>query len=167
MKNRYRNFRRGKVWWVHDAETGRQTTLKTKEKRGAVRLIDTMNQPYAVAGFHLEMARTHLQMSDAKKIERTWQDVMNKVVETKEGKTRIRWDRAVKDKAFDAIRGKALVETEAEDLLSVIEDGTVSTNVFLRRLHNFALDMNWLFAPVIGVQSESDRLGGGVAFGDF
>ena len=74
---------------------------------------------------------------------------MNKVVETKEGKTRIRWERAVKDKAFDAIRAKALVETEADDLLSVIEDGTVSTNVFLRRLHHFALDMNWLFAPVI------------------
>jgi hypothetical protein len=80
-------------------------------------------------------------MSDAKKIERTWQDVMNKVVETKKGKTRVRWERAVKDKALDPLRAKALVETESEDFLNVIKQGTVSTNVFLRRLHNFASDM--------------------------
>jgi hypothetical protein len=27
--------------------------------------------------------------------------------------------------------------------------GTVSTNIYLRRLHNFAIDMGWLLAPII------------------
>jgi integrase len=31
----------------------------------------------------------------------------------------------------------------------VLEKGTVATNVFLRRIHNFALDMNWLPCPII------------------
>ena len=77
IKNRYRKFLRGSVYWVHDAETGKQRTLKTKDKREAARLLDAMNQPYADAGFHLQMARTHLQYSDAKKIQRTWQEVMD------------------------------------------------------------------------------------------
>jgi integrase len=34
-------------------------------------------------------------------------------------------------------------------LFAVPERGSVATNVFLRRLHNFALDMNWLPWPVI------------------
>ena len=33
--------------------------------------------------------------------------------------------------------------------LKVLHVGTVSTNVFLRRIHNFALDMGWLPWPVV------------------
>jgi len=42
-----------------------------------------------------------------------------------------------------------LAETLAEHFLKALHEGTVATNVFLRRLHNFALDMNWLLGPVI------------------
>jgi integrase len=42
-----------------------------------------------------------------------------------------------------------LIDTRAEHFLSLFNTGTVSTNIFLRRLHNFALDMNWLPAPII------------------
>jgi hypothetical protein len=34
-------------------------------------------------------------------------------------------------------------------LLAVLRSGTVSTNAFLRKVHNFAVDMNWLPATVI------------------
>src|SRR5437667_3338619 len=34
-------------------------------------------------------------------------------------------------------------------MLETLAVGTVSTNLFLRRLHNFALDMSWLLAPII------------------
>lgn len=33
--------------------------------------------------------------------------------------------------------------------MKVLQQGTVSTNVYLRRLHNFCLDMNWLPWPII------------------
>jgi integrase len=67
----------------------------------------------------------------------------------KRGKTQLRWERASKDLAFDLIRDRTLLDTRAEHFLSVLEKGKVSTNVFLRRIHNFALDMRWLLAPVI------------------
>jgi hypothetical protein len=41
------------------------------------------------------------------------------------------------------------VKTQAEDIFKAIDSGTVSTNVYLRRIHNFALDMNWLLGPVV------------------
>ena len=65
-------------------------------------------------------------------------------MKTKHGPTQERWQRAIKDKAFDGIRGLPLIETQAEHLLRVLEKGTVSTNVHLRKLHNFCLDMSWL-----------------------
>ena len=42
-----------------------------------------------------------------------------------------------------------MIETQAENFLNALESGTVSTNVHLRKVHNFALDMNWLPCPVI------------------
>lgn len=49
-------------------------------------------------------------------------------------------------------RGKAklpLIKTQGEHFLAVLHKGTVSTNVFLRRLHNFALDMDWIPKSII------------------
>jgi len=40
-------------------------------------------------------------------------------------------------------------EGVGELLLKVLQSDTVSTNVFLRRLHNFCVDMNWLPWPLI------------------
>jgi len=42
-----------------------------------------------------------------------------------------------------------IIETQAEHFLRTLRAGTVSTNVHLRKLHNFCLDMNWLPWPVI------------------
>ena len=44
---------------------------------------------------------------------------------------------------------RIIIETPGELLLKVMQAGTVSTNVFLRRLHNFYVDMNWLPWPVV------------------
>jgi len=60
-----------------------------------------------------------------------------------------RWQNAIKDKAFNLIRRQVIIETKDEHLLSTIQSGTVSANVFLRKLHNFRLDMNWLPWPLI------------------
>ena len=37
-----------------------------------------------------------------------------------------------------------ILETQSAHFLKTLNVGTVSTNVYLRRIHNFALDMNWL-----------------------
>src|SRR5512136_1842236 len=155
MKKRYRMFLRGNTWWVQDSQpqengkAGKQTSLRTKNRAEAERLLAAMNEPYRFAAFNLQMARTHLQMSNPEINSRTWEQVMDAVVQTKHGSTRARYERAVKDKAFDAIRNSVVIETSADTLLDVIAKGTVCTNVWLRRWHNFAVDMNWLLLPLI------------------
>ena len=55
----------------------------------------------------------------------------------------------MRDKAFDLIRHRKLIETASEHFLQVLNAGTISTNMFLRRLHNFAVGMHWLPWPVL------------------
>lgn len=61
----------------------------------------------------------------------------------------MRWQRALKDKALSRILDLLLIETQADHFLGALKFGTVSTNVFLRRLHNYALGMGWLLSPVV------------------
>jgi hypothetical protein len=68
---------------------------------------------------------------------------MEEAVKTKAGVPRRRWEGAIKDPAFGPLRQRVVLETTAEEFLRVLENGGVSTNVFLRRLHNLAMDMNW------------------------
>ncbi len=74
---------------------------------------------------------------------------MDRMGEMKTGNTLKRWNVAVKDRVFDSFRDMALIKTPAELFLEALHKGTVSTNVFLRRIHNFALDMNWLPRSII------------------
>ncbi len=64
MKNRYRKFLRGNVYWSHDGQTGKQESLKTKNPKEAVQILNVKNYPHLNAAFNLEMARTHLKFGD-------------------------------------------------------------------------------------------------------
>ncbi len=150
MKTRFRLFRRASgVFYIEDSTTLRQESLKTKDRIVAQRLCHAKNSAHEQPALNLQLARTYLAASDPEVAKRTWQTAMEAVVATKSGVTRERWERAIKDHAFDAIRNLRILETQAERLLHVLQVGTVATNVFLRRLHNFAVDMNWLPWPVI------------------
>jgi integrase len=74
---------------------------------------------------------------------------MDDIILNKKDKTLYRWKSAIKDKAFNSLRKLPLVETRADDLKAVLRRGTVSTNVYLRRLHNHAVNMRWLLEPVL------------------
>ena len=108
-----------------------------------------MNEAGKQPAMNLSLARVYLRHSDPMVATRTWQNVLDEIIGIKTGPTQARWKSAAKDKAFDLIRNRVLIETQAEHLLAVLRTGTVSTNVFLRKVHNFAVDMNWLPATVI------------------
>ena len=93
-------------------------------------------------GLNLLIAKAYLAGSDSGVSTRTWQNALDANIETKSGSTKDRWQRAEKDKAFDLIRNRVILETQAEHLLACLKAGTVSANVHLRKLHNFCLDMN-------------------------
>ena len=98
---------------------------------------------------NLSLARVYLRHSDPLVSVRSWQTVMDEIIRTKTGENQKRWITAARSKSMDSIRDRILIETQGEHLLHVLQKGTVSTNVYLRRMHNFALDMNWLPASVI------------------
>ena len=150
MKARYRLFlRRKSVYYAFDDTNKTFTSLKTKDKAEANRLIMAMNEAGKQPAMNLSLARVYLRHSDPMVSIRTWQHVLDEIIQIKSGPTQARWKSAAKDKAFDLIRNRILIETQAEHLLAVLRAGTVSTNAFLRKVHNFALDMNWLPAVVI------------------
>ena len=151
MKNRYRLYRRntGGTFYVHDSETGKQESLGTKDRSEAMTLLNARNESVRQPQLNLQIAKAYLAGTDSGVSERTWQSALNSIVETKTGATRERWLRAAKDKALDLIRDRVIIETQGEHILSCLKAGTVSTNVHLRKLHNFCLDMNWLPWPLI------------------
>ncbi len=149
MKNRFRVFRRGwGTYYCEDLLTRQQTTLKTRDKDEAYRLVAAKNETEEAPAFSLHLARVYWRAGDPA-AKRIWQNVMDEIPKMKSGDTRHRWQTAIKGKAFDSIRNLVVLETRAEHFLKVLEDGCVSANVYLRRIHNFAMDMNWLPWPVL------------------
>lgn len=150
MKNRYRVFRRGwGTFYCEDLVTKKQESLKTRDKDEAYRLVAAKNETEDAPAFSLHLARVYWKAGDPAAAKRTWQHVMDEIPKLKTGDTQHRWLTAIKDKAFDSIRDFVVLETQAEHFLKVLENGSVSTNIYLRRIHNFALDMNWLPWPVL------------------
>lgn len=154
MRNRYRIYIRGKhsgskVWWIQDNQTGKRESLRTTDKNKALEMLLLRNSPCQQAAFHAQMARTHLLVSNPQNANRTWQAVMDSMLGRKNGSTKTRCERAFNSEPFDHIRDLVVGSTASDHLEKVLNAGGVSANVYLRRLHNYALDMNWLLAPVI------------------
>ncbi len=150
MKNRYRVFRRGwGTFYCEDLVTKKQTTLGTRDKDEAFRLVAAKNETEEAPAFSLHLARVYWKAGDPAAAQRTWQHVMDEIPKLKTGETQHRWLTAIKDKALGSIRNMVVLETQAEHFLKVLENGSISTNIYLRRIHNFALDMNWLPWPVL------------------
>jgi integrase len=151
-KNRYRMFKKrtkNGVFFVQDNQTGKQASLRTADKVTATRLLNAMNEAHRQPHLNLQIARSYLLAADPTLVIRTWQEVMDRIVSLKNPATRDRWERAIKDTAFDSIRTLKVVETQERHFFKVLDTGKTSTNVYLRRIHNFALGMDWLLKPVI------------------
>jgi len=146
MRQRYRIYKRknGGRYYHHDDVTGKQESLGTNDRATAVRLFHSRQEAEQQPAVNLQIARAYLVASDPQIATRNWQLVMDELVKLKKDQTQDRWQTAIKDKGFDLIRHLPILETRPEHFLHVLEAGKVSTNVYLRRIHNFALDMTWL-----------------------
>lgn len=149
MRQKYRMFLRGTVYWTQDNESRKQETLRTKDRAEAERLLNVKNEAHRQPIINLQIARAYLMVGDSQAATRTWGQVMEEILKLKHGDTQRRWKVATKDKALIGILSLPLLETRAEHFLRAMEKGKVSTNIYLRRIHNFALGMNWLPCPVI------------------
>jgi integrase len=150
MKQRYHVFRRENgIYYPLDTLTRKRNSLNTADREEARRFQNALNEACKQPAINLQIAQVYLQHSDPDYAKRTWQHVMDEMGRNKSGSTKKRWDVAMKDKAFDLFRDLALIKTQAEHFFEALHKGTVSTNVFLRRVQNFALDMDWMPKAVI------------------
>lgn len=148
--NQYRIFRRrGGVYYIHDSVTGKQQSLRTKLKKEAERVLHAKQEAKVQPSINRQIARAYLHAADENYVKRTWADVMAAIIATKTGTTGERWETASRDTAYDLIRNRVVTETPSEIFLEVMRRGGVSTNIFLRRIHNFAVGMDFLLSPVI------------------
>ena len=137
------------VFYLKNKITGQQTSLKTNDKHEAQRILQAHNESESQPHFNISLARVYLNGADPKLATRTWQDVMQDIVAKKKEETKHRWETAIRDVNFDCIRTLSVCETRPEHFDRALADGKVSTNVYLRRIHNHALGMEWLLKSVI------------------
>src|ERR1035441_912409 len=120
VKLRYRLFQRSNgLFFVEDRVSGKQASLRTRDKAAAHRIFNAKNESHQQAAIHLQIARAYFMAVDPLVARRSWRHVMEEIVKFKQGSTLQRWQTDVKDKAFDSIRDLPLLESQAEQLLRV------------------------------------------------
>jgi integrase len=150
MKSSLRLFRRHNgIYFSEDRQTGLQQSLRTRDKHEAERLLHAKNEAQENPGVSLLIAKAYIAAADPRLAKRTWRYVAEELTKTKHGANAVRWQRAIKDRALTKILDLPLVGTRADHFLTALAAGTVSTNVFLRRLHNFAFGFGWLLSPIL------------------
>ena len=152
MKTRYRLTSRGirgGMFYCVDKTTGKRTSLQTTNKDEAQQIIEAKNNSVRQPVLNLQIAKAYLAGTDNGIATRTWSQALESLASTKQGANQDRWRTVARDKALAALLPRIIIESNGELLLKAMQAGKVSTNVFLRRLHNFCVDMNWLPWPLI------------------
>lgn len=142
---------RGGIYYAIDTQTGRRESLGTSVKAAAATLLHAKNEAARQPGLNRQMARVYMAWADLSLTTRTWDMALQALIASKvEGSAnQRRWRTSAKDKAFDLFRHEVITDTQPERLLQVLKAGTVSTNVFLRKLHNHCVGMGWLPWPIL------------------
>ena len=151
MQDRYWMFQRKGVFYVQDKLSGKQRSLKTRDAAAARRMFAGKNQATEQPQMNMAMAKVYLSCKSEEMLARTWDDVMKDMEQAYHGPTLARWQRQMKCVPFQALRKLPLLHSESSHFLAVLRHpraGT-STHKWLRILHNRALDLGWILAPVM------------------
>jgi hypothetical protein len=127
MKTRYRLIRRGNrggAFYCVDVNTGKRTSLQTSNDDEAQQIIQAKNQAERQPVLNLQIAKAYLAGTDSGISQRTWQQALEALTASKRGANQLRWQCAANDKAYDLIRHRVIIETQAEVLLKVLREST-------------------------------------------
>ena len=130
-----------------------RVSLRTKNRDVAEEILRGHKASVERPNFAYNVALAYLGETDPDAANRTWLDVIDAYIQrTPNGPTRIRLETAKKDKALQKIHKLNLLQDRPRQVglfFQALNAGKISTNVFLRRFHNFALDMSWIAGPII------------------
>ena len=155
IPNSYRIYRRkASEYFYFVDETKKKpkhTSLKTKDPKQAQRILDARLMGRTLPAMATEVGNAYLREGDPEAKSHTWRRVIKELLVCKKrGKsTQERIENAAKDKALIPLLDRPVGETKATEIFEVIRNGGVATNVFLRRFHNFALELSWIHKPIL------------------
>ncbi|MEO0454770.1 MAG: tyrosine-type recombinase/integrase [Verrucomicrobiota bacterium] len=146
---RFKLFQRNGWFYIEDNQTGKQQSLRTRDKENALELLRARNESASNPERAKRLARAYLAEADPDYAGRDLASVYEYIIAGKSGDDARRWRTAKKDQHIQHLIKKKLIDLTGEDILSTVRAGTVSTNIYLRRAHNFALDMGWIQARIL------------------
>lgn len=100
MSSRYWIFQRKGVFYYEDTYSRKQFSLKTRDRNEAEALLAAKQEAARQPQLYLQMARVYLSATDPAAVERTCQDVIDTILETKKGETLRRWLVAAKTRVW-------------------------------------------------------------------
>jgi integrase len=152
MQKKFKMFRRSNgIYYSEELPSHRQITLGTKDKIEAKALIASKNQAENQPALNMAMARIYLSAKSPEFLTHTWGELVQRMADGYSGPTAVRWKKFQISPPLQIIMNLPIYLTEASHFLAVLDHkkaGT-STNVWLRILHNRALDMGWLLSPLL------------------
>jgi integrase len=156
MTQKFRLYRRGNGrFYLEDNTTGKQESLHTSDKAQAHRLLAARNEAEQQPAFNALIARTYLASADPAMAQRTWKEAMAAMISARADQrpsTRQRYEEAFREPVLARFGSRRLLETRAADILQLLKAGTTSTNLYFRRLHNFAHTLGWLPWPILNAR---------------
>ena len=150
MKALYRLFKRSNgVYYVENNQTGKQSSLKTRDRREAEQLLNAHNQDSSQTQLNREIGLTFIKSSDPELANRTWQKVFDAVCSNGAEITQSRRRRLYGKNCFDVIRHKPLIETTSDDLLRLLKPLGSFDNRHLKLAQNYAVKIGWIDRDIL------------------
>ena len=113
MRDTYRMFQRGKVFYTHHNKTGRQHSLATSDKAEAARLLRAKNDAANSTTVVRALGRAYLTNADEKAATRNWSEAFDYLCSRGKDSIRERWKRLRRSEPFATLLKKVIVETTA------------------------------------------------------
>ena len=150
MKALYRLFKRSNgVYYVENNQTGKQSSLKTRDRSEAEQLLNARNQDSSQTQLNREIGLTFIKSSDPELANRTWQKVFDAVCSIGSETTQSRRERLYGKNCFDVIRHKPLIETTSDDLLRLLKPLGSFDNRHLKLAQNYAVKIGWIDRDIL------------------
>src|SRR5262245_30912258 len=106
MKHRFWLFKRGGIFYLQDALTGKQKTLDTRERKEAELIRATKDTAITQPHINLALGKAYLAAHDPKLVQRKWQTVMDEFARRGKEQTRERKARAIQSRPFRLLADK-------------------------------------------------------------
>jgi hypothetical protein len=121
QKQRYRLYRRNGTYYTHETETGKQLSLRTKNREEAAAMVAARNQAAAQPVLNVAMAKVYLSAKSPELLTRTWGELIELMLKSYEGPTAKRWDKFRRSAPMRVLANLPIYMTEASHLLAVLD----------------------------------------------